>query len=63
MQALLEAAGQAARRAIAEPLEAEGVGITPDALAEIVEVTGGYAYFLQEWGKHAWLTFRTSPSQ
>jgi hypothetical protein len=51
----------AARRAIAKPLEDEGVSITPDALARIVEVTGGYAYFLQQWGKHAWDAADASP--
>jgi hypothetical protein len=44
----------AAARAIEKPLEDEGVRITPEALAKIVEVTAGYAYFLQQWGKHAW---------
>ena len=36
------------------PLQAEGVDIKEDALAQIVDVTRGYPYFLQEWGKHAW---------
>ncbi len=43
-----------AERAIAKPLNDEGVEITSDALGRIVEVTGGYAYFLQQWGKHSW---------
>jgi AAA ATPase-like protein len=51
----------AAERAIVKPLEDESVEITPDALAKIVEVTGGYAYFLQQWGKHAWDVADTSP--
>ena len=51
----------AAMRAIAKPLGDEGVEITPDALARIVEVTGGYAYFLQQWGKHAWDAADASP--
>ncbi len=52
-----EAAGEAIRR----PLADEGVGIEDDALAEIVAVTGGYPYFLQEWGKHAWQVADDSP--
>nr|MEE4269097.1 AAA family ATPase [Candidatus Krumholzibacteria bacterium] len=44
----------AAREAILLPLQAEGVDIKEDALAQIVDVTRGYPYFLQEWGKHAW---------
>jgi len=31
------------------------------ALAEIVEHTEGYPYFLQEWGSHAWDTASVSP--
>ncbi|MDZ4181118.1 MAG: ATP-binding protein, partial [Coriobacteriia bacterium] len=44
----------AAREAIRRPLQDEGADIEDDALAEIVAATGGYPYFLQEWGKHAW---------
>lgn len=45
---------QAAGQAIADPIRGEGAGITAEALAEIVRVTEGYPYFLQEWGKHTW---------
>ncbi len=45
---------QAAGQAIADPIRNEGAGITAEALAEIVRVTEGYPYFLQEWGKHTW---------
>jgi hypothetical protein len=51
----------AARIAISRPLDAEGVGIEPAALEHIVAVTGGYPYFLQEWGKHAWDAAAASP--
>ena len=51
----------AAARAIEKPLEDEGVRITPEALAKIVAVTAGYAYFLQQWGKHAWDVADASP--
>jgi hypothetical protein len=44
----------AAKRAIREPVLAEGAEIGDDALQMIVETTNGYPYFLQEWGKHAW---------
>lgn len=50
-----------ARLAIAKPARAEGVELNEDALASIVERTGGYPYFLQEWGKHAWETAARSP--
>ena len=40
--------------AIEKPLRTLGVGIEPAGLREILRLTGGYAYFLQEWGKHAW---------
>nr|HMQ23298.1 ATP-binding protein [Planctomycetota bacterium] len=52
---------EAARRAIAKPLADEGVEITAEALTKIVDVTGGYAYFLQQWGKHAWDVADVSP--
>lgn len=45
---------QAARQAIADPIHDEGAAITAEAMAEIVRVTEGYPYFLQEWGKHTW---------
>jgi hypothetical protein len=54
-------APEAARRAIAKPAEAEGVTITDDALQRIIDVTHGYPYFLQEWGKHAWQAADASP--
>ena len=54
-------APEAARRAIAKPAEAEGVTITDDALQRIIDVTRGYPYFLQEWGKHAWEAADASP--
>lgn len=50
-----------ARRALSEPVEGEGVAFTDEALDEIVRVTEGYPYFLQEWGYHAWLAAKTSP--
>jgi hypothetical protein len=52
---------EAAERAITKPLRDEGVDIAADALDRIVSVTHGYAYFLQEWGKHAWDAADASP--
>lgn len=44
----------AAKIAIIKPLENEGVTIESAALAEIINQTRGYPYFVQEWGKHSW---------
>jgi AAA ATPase domain len=43
-----------ARAAIKEPAAREGVKYSVKALNEIVRVSEGYPYFLQEWGYHAW---------
>lgn len=51
----------AARRAIEKPLADERVSITPDALAAILAVTHGYAYFLQQWGSHTWRAANAPP--
>ena len=51
----------AARVAIERPLEGESVRIEAAALDRIVDVTRGYAYFLQEWGKHSWDVAKQSP--
>ena len=37
------------------------VVVAEDALERIVKETGGYPYFLQEWGKQAWDTAPASP--
>lgn len=52
---------EAARAAIAKPIEAKDADITDDALSAIVKETHGYPYFLQEWGKHTWDAAATSP--
>jgi hypothetical protein len=52
---------EAAERAVAKPIRDEGAEITSNALAMIVRTTQGYAYFLQEWGKHAWDAAVLSP--
>jgi hypothetical protein len=50
-----------ASRAIRKPIENEGVNITPDAIRLILQVTQGYAYFLQQWGSHTWRAAKVSP--
>jgi AAA ATPase domain len=41
-------------RALNEPALAEGVGWEAAALDRVYELSGGYPYFLQEFGKQAW---------
>lgn len=53
--------GQAAALAIRQPVEEEGEAITDPALQMIVKRTGGYPYFLQEWGYQAWNAADKSP--
>ena len=50
-----------AAKAIREPIEAAGERIERAALDEIVSVTKGYPYFLQEWGYQAWNLTPASP--
>jgi AAA ATPase domain len=51
----------AARLAIEKPLSSEGVSITTESMNLILQLTQGYAYFLQEWGSHTWLAAKQSP--
>lgn len=51
----------AARAALANPIKAEDCDITDDAVDQIVSVTRGYPYFLQEWGKQCWDAATTCP--
>lgn len=48
-------------RALREPVQAEGMDFTDPALDEIVRLTQGYPYFLQEWGYQAWNHAQHSP--
>lgn len=52
-----------AKIALQEPVKKEGEGIsfTDEALDEIIRVTEGYPYFLQEWGYQAWNIATKSP--
>ena len=52
---------EAARLAIERPLANEGVAINGDALEQVLQVTKGYAYFLQQWGSHIWRAASQSP--
>ncbi len=51
----------AAVAAVRKPIEAESTRIADDAVEEIVRVTRGYPYFLQQWGKHTWDVAPSSP--
>lgn len=51
----------AAHRAIVKPAKQHGVDWTEPAVAQIINQTKGYPYFLQEWGKHAWDSAGSSP--
>lgn len=52
-----------AKHALQGPVqkEDEGVSFTERALDEIIRVTQGYPYFLQEWGYQAWNIATLSP--
>lgn len=52
---------EAARQALERPVQEFGVEFDSDALDLIVTRTGGYPYFVQEWGKHSWEVAMSSP--
>ncbi|KAB0679692.1 ATP-binding protein [Aureimonas leprariae] len=52
---------EAATDALCLPANELDVSYEPDAIEEILRQTQGYPYFLQEWGKHAWLLANASP--
>ena len=52
---------QASFEAIERPIQSQGMAIEAAALDQIYEQTRGYAYFLQEWGKHSWDAAKNSP--
>jgi hypothetical protein len=43
-----------ATAALTLPAETEGAGWSPDAVEQVIRLTKGYPYFLQEFGKQAW---------
>lgn len=51
----------AAREAISTPIRREGAEIDDKALAQVINQTKGYPYFLQEWGAHCWNVAPSSP--
>lgn len=50
-----------AKSALQDPVQREKVSFTEEALDEIIRVTQGYPYFLQEWGYQAWNIADKSP--
>lgn len=52
---------RAAETAVREPIKDEGEDITHEALSQLVTITEGYPYFLQEWGFQAWNVADASP--
>lgn len=51
----------AAREALERPAEEVGVRYDPEALARIVEMSGGYPAFLQAYGREVWTIAPRSP--
>lgn len=43
-----------AREAVVAPARSQSVTISEDAVKEILRVTKGYPYFLQQWGHESW---------
>ena len=50
-----------AASALIEPARREGVEFRYTALNQIITLTQGYPYFLQEWGYHTWNVAKSSP--
>ena len=54
-------AAEDAKEALQGPVGRENVTFTNEALDDIVRLTEGYPYFLQQWGYEAWNTARSAP--
>lgn len=52
---------ESARDAIINPAHNENVEYEQQAVNKIIQVTKGYPYFIQEWGKHVWDIADESP--
>ena len=52
-----------AKNALQGPVKRENVEFSDAALNEIIKITEGYPYFLQEWGYHTWNIASASPIQ
>jgi hypothetical protein len=50
-----------AARALQAPARSEGADFTDDALAQMYDITAGYPYFIQAYGKVAWDVAPQSP--
>lgn len=50
-----------AKIALQDPVKSEGAVFSDEALDEIISVTKGYPYFIQEWGYQAWNMAAVSP--
>jgi len=50
-----------AKAALRDPVLEQGARFTEEALDELIRVTHGYPYFLQEWGYQAW-NLATTPA-
>jgi hypothetical protein len=53
--------GSAARAALVVPAEREGAHYDDDAVMRALELTQGYPFYLQEFGKHIWNLAPASP--
>ena len=51
----------AARDALVKPIRSESTRIDDDAVDEIISLTQGYPYFLQQWGQQTWDVASGSP--
>ena len=51
----------AATEALVGPARERDVHFAPDAVEHILDITEGYPYFIQEFGKHAWEQALASP--
>ena len=49
--------------AIRRPLQAEGITVGKEALAQIVRESHGYPYFTQLWGRAVWVALRQVPER
>ncbi len=49
-----------ASKALQDPVRRAGVEFSEDAIDEIVRLTQGYPYFIQEWGYQSWNHAKTS---
>lgn len=45
---------ESAALALTKPAEGLGISYTPDAINEVLRITEGYPYFLQEYGSQIW---------